>query len=70
MSNLFGEKIIETESIIFTYKGEIFNDHKISLKDFIDELQGINFLIDETVKEYVKLGKISKEDADFSYCKD
>ncbi len=65
MSNLFGDKIIEKEKIIFTYTGESFSDHKINLKDFIDELQGINFLIEETIKEYINLGKISKEEADY-----
>ena len=65
MKNLFGEKIIKSEKLIFTYAGESFSDHKINLKDFIDELQGINFLIEETIKEYVSSGKISKEDAEF-----
>lgn len=65
MTNLFGDKIIKKEKLIFTYTGESFSDHKINLKDFIEELQGINFLIEETVKEYVVLGKISKEEADF-----
>lgn len=65
MTNLFGEKMIEEEKLIFTYTGESFSNHEINLKDFIDELQGINILIEETIKEYVKLGKISKEDALF-----
>ncbi len=65
MKNLFGDKIIKKERLIFTYIGESFSEHKINLKDFIDELQGINFLIEETIKEYIALGKISKEEANF-----
>lgn len=65
MTNLFGEKIINNEFITFIYKGKKFSDHEINLKDFINELQGIDLLINETIKEYVRLGKISKEESVF-----